>query len=354
MKPYTLTTIDNEKQWNEALNEFEDYHFLQSWQWGEIKAANGWKASRFLVKEKDKNIAAFQLLTKRVHPRVPITVGYAPRGPVFDSETIDLPRLLNTIEHTGKNRGCAYVKVDTDIDETSARGEQWLKALRTSGWQFSTQQVQTKNTGVTDLLQGKSDGEDMLLANMKKTWRYNIRVAGKRGVTVREGDSKDIAKFYKLYKVTGERQKFGIRNLEYYREVYRAFHDGAFTDSMILLSEHPNDEEPLASAVFIRFKEKAWYFYAASSTNRRADMPNYPMQWEAMKWARNNGAKTYDWGGASTNLDDPNDPMARVWHFKKGFGAEFFSGAGAWDKPIDTPKWYMFTLLTKLRKGLGR
>lgn len=354
MKPYTLTSIEDQSDWNKALGEFEDYHFLQSWQWGEIKSANGWKASRFLIKSKDKNIAAFQLLTKRVHPRIPITVGYTPRGPVFDIKKVDLPRLLHTIEHTGKNRGCAYVKVDTDINETSAKGEQWLKALRSSEWQYSQQQVQTKNTGVTDLLQDDSEGEEKLLASMKKTWRYNIRVAGKRGVLVREGNSKDIAKFYKLYKVTGERQKFGIRSLEYYREVYRSFHEGQQTDSMVLLSEHPDEKEPLASAVFIRFKEKVWYFYAASSTQRRADMPNYPMQWEAMKWARESGARTYDWGGASTNLDDPNDPMARVWHFKKGFGADFFSGAGAWDKPIDTPKWYIFTLLTKLRKTLGR
>ncbi len=351
MKPYKLTTVKNQAEWNKLIGEFENYQFLQSWQWGEIKKSNGWKASRFLVKVKGKNVAAFQLLTKRVHPRVPITIGYTPRGPVFNPKIANLSRLLSTIENTAKNRGCAYVKVDTDIDETTPTGEKWKKALRSSGWLYSSQQVQPKNTGITDLLNDDPQGEEKLLMNMKKTWRYNIRASVKRGVVVREGTSKDIAKFYKLYVLTGERQSFGVRNLEYYREVYRAFHGNKLTDSMILLSEHPDEEEPLSSAVFIRFKEKVWYFYAASNTKRRADMPNYPMQWEALKWARANGAKLYDWGGASTNLDDPNDQMARVWHFKKGFGVEFFSGVGAWDKPIDTPKWYIFSMLAKVRKA---
>lgn len=354
MKPYTLQSVENEAEWNQAVSKFANYHFLQSWQWGEIKSVNGWKTSRFLIKSKHENIAAFQLLTKRVHSRLPITVGYTPRGPVFDGSKVDLPRLLHTIEHTGKNRGCAYVKVDTEVEESSPEGEQWLEALRSSGWQYSAQQVQTKNTGLTDLLKDDPDGEAKLLANMKKTWRYNIRLAGKRGITVREGDSKDVAKFFKLYKATGKRQKFGIRSLEYYREVYRIFHEGQLTDSMILFSEHPDEKEPLASAMFIRFKDKVWYFYAASSLARRADMPNYPMQWEALKWARDSGAKIYDWVGASTDINDPNDRMARVWHFKKGFGAEFFSGVGAWDKPIDTPKWYLFSLLMKLRNTFRR
>ncbi len=354
MKPYTLTTVEDEQEWNKALTQFDAYHFLQTWQWGEIKVANGWKASRFLVRSKKKNIAAFQLLTKRIHPRIPITIGYTPRGPLFDVKSIDLPRLLCTIEQTAKNRGCAYIKVDTDIEETSEGGQKWLKALRSSGWQYSSQQVQTKNTGVTNLLRDDPDGEAKLLADMKKTWRYNIRLAAKRDVKVREGTSKDVSKFFKLYQITGSRQKFGIRSLEYYREVYRAFKEGDQTDALILLSEHQDEDEPLASAIFLRFKEKVWYFYAASSTSRRADMPNYPMQWEALKWARNSGARLYDWGGANNNLDDPNDPLARIWHFKKGFGAKFFSGVGAWDKPIDTPKWHLFTLLTKFRKTFRR
>ncbi len=354
MKQYKLNPINSRAQWNKLLCDFPNYHFLQTWQWGEIKKLNGWQVDRYLIESKGENIAAFQLLTKKIHPRIPITIGYAPRGPIFDVNSVDLEKLLVTIEQTAKHKGCAYVKVDTDVDETTEEGVEWKKALEKADWQYSPQQVQPKNTGVTDLLLDDPDGEDVLLATMKKTWRYNIRNSTKRGVKIRVGDAKDIPEFYKLYKATGERQKFGIRSLEYYREVYRAFNKGECSESMIMLSEHDDEDEPLSAAVFIRLYKKVWYFYAASSTKRRSDMPNYPLQWEALKWSRDNGAELYDWGGASTNPDDPNDPMARVWHFKKGFGAELFSGVGAWDKPLDTPQWLLVLLLSKIQKLFKR
>lgn len=354
MKQYKLQPVDDSTKWDDDLVRFPNYHFLQSWAWGEIKSSNGWKASRLQVKDKSKTIGAFLLLSRRIHSKIPVTIGYVPRGPLFDLKNVDLDRLLYTVELAAKNRGCAYVKVDTDINEKTDEGRAWKNALIENNWVLSDYQVQPKNTGMTDLLQNDENGEDKLLMNMKKTWRYNIRNAKRRGVSIREGDLNDMSKFYELYKETGKRQGFGIRSLDYYKNVYSSFKGGKDTDAMILLSEHPEEREPLSSAVFIRVHKKVWYFYAASSQKRRADMPNYPLQWEALKWARGQGAELYDWGGASTNLDDPKDPMASVWHFKKGFGAEFFPGVGAWDKPIDTFQWYLLLVLSRIRKIFKR
>lgn len=354
MKQYKISTVENKDKWNSIISKFDNYHLLQTWQWGEIKRNNGWKASRLVVRDKKEDIAAFQLLTKRLHRRIPIIIGYVPKGPLFFSSKVNFSKLLSTVELAAKNRGCAYVKIDVDIDETTSLGSNWKNALTKNSWQYSSWQVQPKNTGITDLLLGDKDGENRLLMNMKKTWRYNIKLATKRGIQVRVGTSKDVAKFYELYKLTGERQGFGTRSLEYYREVYRAFHEGNDTDSLILLSEHKDEDGPLSAALFVKFHDKVWYLFAASNEKRRADMPNYPLQWEALKWARNSGAKVYDWVGASTNPHDPEDKLARVWHFKKGFGAQLFNGVGAWDKPIDTTSWYALTLLTKLQKLLKR
>ncbi len=350
MKQYKLFPVEDEKLWNAALVGFDNFHLLQSWQWGEIKAMHGWQPNRFLVKEKDKYIAGFQLLTRKIHPLVPITIGYTPRGPFFDIDSVDLDRLLYTVETVAKNRNCAYVKVDADLEETSPGGIKWTAALKQNNWRFSPQQPQMKNTGITDLLPDDPKGEEKLLAAMKKTWRYNTRSSVRRGVSVRRGNAKDIAKFYALYKETGTRHRFSIRSSEYYKEVYRAFSGGGLSDSLILLAEHSQEEEPLGSAIFVKFGDKCWYLFAASSDKRRADMPNYPLQWEALKWARSTGAKVYDWGGASSNPDDPNDSMAQVWHYKKGFGAKFFSGTGAWDKPFNTPQWVILHMLNRLRK----
>jgi lipid II:glycine glycyltransferase (peptidoglycan interpeptide bridge formation enzyme) len=189
---------------------------------------------------------------------------------------------------------------------------------------------------------------------MKQRGRRGIKNSAKRGITVRRGSSKDVAKFYRLFKITGARQGLNYHGLEYYREVYRMFSEGDNTDVSLFISEHPEEGEPLASAMFIRLHEKVWYLYGASDDKRRSAMPQYPMQWEALKWSRSNGAKVFDWGGASTAPDDPSDMFANVWSFKKGLGATFHSSAGAWDKPLDTPKWRIFQLLNKGRKIFKR
>ena len=59
-------------------------------------------------------------------------------------------------------------------------------------------------------------------------------------------------------------------------------------------------------------------------------MPNYLLQWQAMRWAREQGCTTYDWWGAPDQLDAP-DRMAGVYRFKEGFGPRFTAWIGAWD-----------------------
>lgn len=72
----------------------------------------------------------------------------------------------------------------------------------------------------------------------------------------------------------------------------------------------------------------AWYFYGASSEHRRRYMPNYLLQWEALRWALAQGCTVYDWWGAPTDPDAAEDAMQGVWQFKQGFGAELEPTSG--------------------------
>jgi len=87
----------------------------------------------------------------------------------------------------------------------------------------------------------------------------------------------------------------------------------------------------VAGLFLFRYGDRAWYFYGASSERHRRDMPNYLLQWEALRWALAQGCTVYDWWGAPTHLDDPHDGMQGVWQFKQGFGAAFQPHIGAWD-----------------------
>ena len=153
---------------------------------------------------------------------------------------------------------------------------------------------------------------------------------------MRHGTAADLPAFYALYAETGARDGFIIRPEAYYRLVADTFL-GAQADAespaggALLFAEHPEEPAPLAALFLLRYAETAWYFYGASSDLRRRDMPNYLLQWEALRWSLAQGCTRYDWWGAPTDLDDPDDGLQGVWRFKQGFGAVFQPHIGAWD-----------------------
>lgn len=329
--------IERAEQWQEVLAQLPNPHVLQSWEWGEIKGQTEWHAERFALQGKDGTpTAAFQLLWRQPIPYLPLRIAYIPKGPVVDwSDEGAVRGVLSWILIEARRRNCIFVKIDPDLREDSTTGKQVLAQLKTSGWRFSDDQIQFKNTGFSDL----AIGEAKLLEGMKQKWRYNVRLAEKRGIRIRLGGVQDLQSFYDLYAETGRRDGFLIRPLDYYQTTWQTFLTAQSQPNnpaggALLLAEHEDEQIPLAGLFLFRYGQRAWYFYGASSERRRRDMPNYLLQWEAMHWALSQGCTIYDWWGAPTHIDDPEDDMQGVWQFKQGFGAEFQPHIGAWDYPI--------------------
>jgi peptidoglycan pentaglycine glycine transferase (the first glycine) len=232
-------------------------------------------------------------------------------------------------------RNCIFVKIDPDLREDTTIGRTVLHTLERRGWRFSEDQIQFKNTAFSDL----TGGEEALFGAVKSKWRYNIRLAERRGVQIRQGTVQDLHTFYQLYAETGQRDGFLIRPFDYYRTTWERFL-AAQTDpsnpagGALLLAEHAEEQAPLAGLFLLRYGKRTWYFYGASSDRRRRDMPNHLLQWEALRWAMAQGCTIYDWWGAPTNPADANDSLQGVWHFKEGFDARFQPHIGAWDFPV--------------------
>jgi lipid II:glycine glycyltransferase (peptidoglycan interpeptide bridge formation enzyme) len=320
--------------WQQALAELPAPHVLQSWEWGAVKAQTGWRATRRLMRDDEgKAVAALQFLDRQLLPYVPIRIGYVPKGPVVDWQNLRaVEATLAQVEMLAKRYNCIFVKIDPDVDEESAAGIRLRHLFRQRGWTFSQEQIQFKNTAISDL----RPDEDALLEGMKSKWRYNVRLAERRGITVRQGTPADLAAFYQLYQETSARDGFLIRPFDYYRTTWESYlaaeQDGGNpAGGVLLLAEHAEEDSPMAGIFIMRYGERAWYFYGASSERRRRDMPNYLLQWEGMRWARTHGCVEYDWWGAPTDLDDPEDGLQGVWQFKQGFGASFAPHVGAWD-----------------------
>jgi lipid II:glycine glycyltransferase (peptidoglycan interpeptide bridge formation enzyme) len=88
--------------------------------------------------------------------------------------------------------------------------------------------------------------------------------------------------------------------------------------------------EPIAGLILFHFGQTAWYMYGASSNQHRNLMPNYLLQWEAMRLAKQMGYTKYDMWGVPDRFDE-SDRMWGVFRFKTGFGGDIVRGIGAFD-----------------------
>lgn len=159
--------------------------------------------------------------------------------------------------------------------------------------------------------------EEELLASFNQKTRYNIRLAIKKGVTVREGTKEDLEIFYNIMKETGSRDNFFIRPLSYFEHLYDCMGKGHVK---LIIAEHEGN--PIAAVMPILYGNKVWYLYGGSSNKYRNLMPNYLLQFEMMKWGLENNCDVYDFRGVS-GFKDENDPQYGVYRFKKGFNGDF-------------------------------
>jgi lipid II:glycine glycyltransferase (peptidoglycan interpeptide bridge formation enzyme) len=313
--------------WDEALLQLPAPHLLQSWAWGAFKSRHGWTASRMLWvdAETDQPRAAASLLTRRPGP-LPISVTYVPKGPILDQANGKLlNRVLGQLETAARRKGALFLKIDPDVEPGTSHGEDVLACLQRRGWRRSDEDIQFRNTLLLDLRPSR----DELLMGMKSKWRYNVRLAKRKGVTVRHGTRGDIPLLYEMYQETAQRGGFVIRPEAYYEDAWGSFMEQGLAQPLIAEVEG----EPVAMLIVYHFGERAIYMYGASFSVHRDKMPNNLLQWKAMQWAKEKGCTVYDMWGAPDELDE-SDPMWGVYRFKKGFGASFVEHVGAWDYPV--------------------
>jgi len=335
--------IDDAHTWDQALLALPNAHVLQSWDWGAFKARHGWSATRLLFQEQGQVIAAASVLRRRL-PLLPASVLYVPKGPLVDWADRERARfVIAELEGLARDWRAISIKVDPDIyypgrapafstRPTCAHDTAGMLADR--GWRFSPEQIQFRNTVLLDL----APNEDELLAGMKQKTRYNVRLAMRRGVQVRSGTEADLKLFYDLYAETAQRDGFPIRPAEYYYDAWGTFLQAE--KACLLLAEVEGDA--VAGLILFTFGPMAWYMYGASSDRHRNLMPNNLLQWEAIRCARSAGCKRYDLWGAPDELDE-SDPMWGVVRFKLGLGGQIAEGLGAWDFPVSTPGYWLYT-----------
>jgi lipid II:glycine glycyltransferase (peptidoglycan interpeptide bridge formation enzyme) len=309
-------------EWNQYIQKQPNAHLLQTGEWGELKTAFGWKVVRILNEK-----SGVQILFRKLP--LSFTVGYIPKS------NPDLS-LWPEIESICKQNHAIFLKLEHDLWE----GEHLSQGVNYSLLITSRHNIQPPRTIIIDI---KGD-EEGILSRMKQKTRYNIRLAQKKGVTVRAWD--DIESFHKMLLVTGERDRFGVHSLEYNQRAYELLQPKQMGE--LLVAEYEGKQ--LAALFVARYGNHAYYLYGASTDEERNRMPTYLLQWEAMKWAKARGCEEYDlWGvpdeeeeTLEANFEKRNDGLWGVYRFKRGFGGHLKRAVQAMDRVYNPLLYWMY------------
>ena len=342
---YELITQDTLQEYEAFVQSHPKGNFAQSYLWGKQKPAWIWKA--VAVRGEDGKIKGSMAVMIRKMPMVNRTLMYACRGPVCDLDDREtFAQLLEDCKALAKEHKSYVIKIDPDV---SSENTAFADMLRSFGFQSKEggknfEAIQPKYVFRLDV-NGKTEEE--VQAGFHQKWRYNIRVAEKKGVEVKICGQEMIPAFADLMLTTGVRDGFVTRQPEYFSamlenlgehcRLYMAFHEG----------------QPIAGTLAIHYGDKVWYLYGASSNEHRNLMPNYLLQWRMIQWAIETGCRVYDFRGVSGDLSEDN-PLYGLYRFKKGFGGDFTEFVGEMDLVLNKPVYLFVEKGTSLFKDLRK
>lgn len=306
------------EEWNEFVaKNSSPSSFLQSWQWGEFQKSLGNKVYRLAVSEEGEILGAALVIVKPL----PLSRTYleTPKGPIFKQSVVSselLSCMVEELKRIGQRETAVLARVNPPYPAQN---------LALTTYVFTTpkillRQMEPANTIVVDL----SKSEDELLVNMHEKTRYNIRLAEKRVVKVRDATSEDetFEKFLDLLAETGKRDKITSWSKSRFYKFKKEFF---VTPAMRLETPYARllvgewGGKILASAVVMLFGDAGTYLYAASSgEHREVNTPSLVL-WEAIKLAKREGKKWYDMWGTAPKEAGEKHSWAGITRFKSRY-----------------------------------
>ncbi len=338
-------------------------HFQQTDFWADFKCAHGWSKVNFAENSVETTI----LLKNFKAGAFNATLAYVPMAPSFLSaeEREQFCARLHSFSKNVRKKLPSQtfcLRFDVPIDfETAAERDSFVEKVQKNAFRVkkSRVDVQPPDTVILDL----SKSEEELLSDMKSKWRYNVRLAAKKGVkvrAVRAGDEhfeRDVASFYDIYKTTAERDGIGLHPLSYYEDLLERGKKSEDSDVVLYIASH--EGEDLAAIVVLFQKSESIYLYGCSSNEKRNLMPAYLVQWTAICDAKKFGSRIYDFYGIPPTNDEKH-PMHGLYLFKTGFGGKEIHRPGSFDVPLsviyffyvlaeNARAWYHKKFLKKIR-----
>ncbi len=408
MKFQEITEKEYQKFWeNHPLKTF-----LSAPEISKLREKSGWITYFVGVKENKKIIAATMLLAHKRH------FGkyefYSPRGYLMDFKNKELLTFFTKeLKQYIKDKKGYVLRIDPyviykqrDIDGNIIEGGEdnsdvvnnLLKLgykkiaeenMEQVGWMFSLN------------LEGKTI--EQIYKEMKPNTRNTIRKAEKFGITVNEISYDELDRFQSIMEETGARKGFHVRNLSYFQEMYKLFHDKneikyfiteldlkayierltreksekeeklsslsdakyndgqkknlnneiasinkRITESNKIRKDTGKDVITLSGSMFMLIQPEVIYLSSGNYEEYMNFNSQYLIQWELIKYGIENGFKKHNFYGIPAHINEhPKD--YGIYEFKRGFNGYVEELIGEFALPI-TWHYKLFDIIHKIKK----
>ena len=309
-------------QMERFVKSHEKSHFLQLPQWAGVKEHWVWRG--VLALEDDKIVGTMSVLIRKLP--MGFSMMYVPRGPVCDrNDPYVMACLLGGAEDLAAQQNALELRMDPDepFENRSFRelmGAWGFREYEDNGFNH----IQAQHV-FRLYLRGKT--EESVFGEFCQKTRYNVRLATRKGVTIRvySGDKPvpdgELDAFDRIMRETGNRDHFIPREKAYYRKVLESLGG----EAVLYMAYY--EDTPVAGTIGVFSGGKGWYLYGASSNHHRNVMPNYLLQWEMVRTALERHCVFYDFRGVPGKVRE-EDPLYGLYRFKKGFGGTYCKFTG--------------------------
>lgn len=288
-------------------------HPLQTKEWGEFRKEWGNEAVRV------KNC---QVIFSKI-PHTRFTIGTLIRGPKPDRKQIE------ELKRLGAEKNAVFIKLEPNV----FYDPKLAKQLKTWGL-VPGRRLFTPTSFWIDL----TKSEEELLKSFHHKTRYNIRLAQKQGVTVVEDNSdKAFERYLELTFETAKRQGFYAHTEKYHRLMWEYLQPAGIAH--LLIAKY--DNQIITTWILFTWKEFLYYPYGASTDKYKEVMANNLMMWEAIKFGKKLGLKTFDlWG---------REEGKGFTKFKEGYNPKIVEFIGTWDLMINKSIYYLYRIAEEIR-----
>ena len=324
-----LLTTKDQKIYNSVIK-----HPVQTWEWGEFQKSQGHTIYRFGVFDnKDKIKSAYTVSFHKI-PKINFSIGTILRGPEVTDE------MLANIKKVAIENKAIFVKFEPDVSKEEM-------SMNFPAMQISPKVAFYPNTFKVDL----TKTEEELLALMHPKTRYNIKIANRYGVEIKEmTNDKGFEIYLKLLFDTTKRQGFYLHSQKYHRDMWKLLKD---TDiPHIMLASYQS--KVLSAFMIFKLKDQLFYPYGASLDIFRETMAPTLLMWEVIKLGKKLKCKTFDMWGCLGQDAKEGDNGFGFHRFKLGFGGQLFQYVGTYDFVMNRPLYNLYNFVDKYRWRLLR